>query len=276
MIGIVTDSNAQLPAELVDRYGIEVVPLTVTVDGTSYAEGVDLDPDDFYARFESASPSVSTAQPSPGRFTEAYARMAERGVSEVLSIHVGARVSGTLNSARLAAADSPVPVRLVDTGTASFGVGCCVWAAAAALERGVGANKAAAEAAELASVIGNVFIVSALDLVRAGGRLASDVEAGPQSVPILSLVDGEIRAVATADDVDQAVQAMARYVTSAGQSLNVAVGTADREAAELSASLEAALADDPRVQEVIRYRIGPSVGAHTGPGTAGAFFYPVR
>ncbi len=279
MIGIVTDSNAQLPRELIDRYGIEVVPLTVTVDGTPYAEGVDLDPDDFYARFEMGQPSISTSQPSPGRFTEAYAGMAERGAREVLSIHIGSQVSGTVNSARLAAANSPVPVRIVDSGTASFGVGCCVWAAADAIEQGAGVEDAAAVAAGLVSVIGNVFIVGALDLVRAGGRLAADVEdadeVGGAAVPILSLVDGEVRVVDTAGDVDEAVRAMARYVTSTGRNLNVAVGTADRAAAALSAALEAAVADDPHVREVIGYRIGPSVGAHTGPGTAGAFFFPV-
>ena len=130
MIGLVTDSNAQLPPELATRYGVEVVPLTVTVDGEAFAEGVDLDADAFYARFDHGTPTVSTSQPSPGAFAEAYARVAERGATEILSIHIGSAVSGTLNSARIAVAGSPVPVRLVDTGTASFGVACCVWEAA--------------------------------------------------------------------------------------------------------------------------------------------------
>src|SRR5207244_7402969 len=82
MIGFVTDSNAQLPAELVERYTVEVVPLTVTIDGTPYLEGVDIDTDGFYARFESGRPEVSTSQPSPGQFSEAYARAASRGVDE--------------------------------------------------------------------------------------------------------------------------------------------------------------------------------------------------
>ena len=276
MIGIVTDSNAQLPPALTERYGIEVVPLTVTVDGNPFSEGVDLDADAFYARFEHGTPTVSTSQPSPGAFAEAYARVAQRGATEILSIHIGSSVSGTLNSARIAVAGSPVPVRLVDTRTASFGVACCVWEAAVALERGCSAIEAAVVAENLAGSIGNVFVVRALDLVRAGGRLQRGFQAhtGPDAIPVLSLIDGEIRAVGEARDLQEAAMAMADFVTLSGESLKVAVGVADRGAMPLWTALEEELAGATEVHEVIRYRIGPSVGAHTGPGTAGAFFYP--
>ena len=72
MIGLVTDSNAQMPPELVERYGIVVVPLTVTVDGVEFAEGIELDADAFYALFQDGTPKVTTSQPSPGRFLAAY------------------------------------------------------------------------------------------------------------------------------------------------------------------------------------------------------------
>jgi DegV family protein with EDD domain len=276
VIGLVTDSNAQLPPELLGRYGIEVVPLTVTVDGVDHLEGVDLDADAFYAAFAGgATPKVATSQPSPGRFAATYRSLAEAGATEILSVHIGAAVSGTVNSARLAAADSPVPVRVVDTGTASFGVGCCVWEAAEALRSGVSAAEAAARAQALAPRIGNVFVVGALDLVRSGGRLAPGAEAG-EGIPVLSLVDGAVQVVGTAADVGAATAVMAERVRAAGAALRVAVGIADAGAAPLWEALEAALAGAPEVTEVVRYRVGPSVGAHTGPGTAGAFFYDSR
>ncbi len=277
MIGLVTDSNAQLPPELVERYAVEVVPLTVTVDGVDYAEGIDLDADGFYSLFEGgATPAVSTSQPSPGRFAEAYARVAGRGADEILSIHLGSAVSGTLNAARIATGASPVPVRLVDTGTASFGVACCVWEAAEALGRGATVAEAAAVAETMGARVGNVFVVQALDLARAGGRLRVGVEHDTTAIPVLSLVDGEIRPVGQATDVAEAARVMADYVTLAGESLKVAVGIADRAAAPFWEALEDSLADAPQVREMVRYRVGPSVGAHTGPGTAGAFFYPAR
>lgn len=275
MIRLVTDSNSQLPPELADRYGVAVVPLTVTVDGTPYLEGVELDADAFYARFEAGTPDVTTSQPSPGRFADVYARLADEGATEILSIHIGAHLSGTLNSARLAAADAPVPVRLVDTGTASFGIACCVWEAAEALGAGASADDAATVAEELAATVGNVFVVRALDLVRAGGRYRG---AGPEpsGIPVLSLVAGEVHAVGTATDVDRAAAVMADHVRRAGERLRVAVGIADAGAAPLWQALEDRLAGAPEVREVVRYRVGPSIGAHTGPGTAGAFFHPSR
>jgi DegV family protein with EDD domain len=274
VIGLVTDSNAQLPPELVERYGVEVVPLTVMVDGVDHLEGVDLDADAFYAAFAGgAAPKVATSQPSPGRFAATYRRLADAGAEEILSIHIGSAVSGTLNSARLAATDSPVPVRVVDTGTASFGVGCCVWEAAEAVRAGAPAEQAAALAEALAPRIGNVFVVGALDLVRAGGRLAAGAGA-EEGIPVLSLVEGQVQVVGTAGNVDEATAVMAERVRSAGEGLRAAVGIADAAAAPLWQALETALASAPEVKEVVRYRVGPSIGAHTGPGTAGAFYYP--
>jgi DegV family protein with EDD domain len=244
------------------------------VDGVDHLEGVDLDADAFYAAFaEGATPKVATSQPSPGLFAATYRRLAEAGAEEILSIHIGSAISGTVNSARLAATDSPVPVRVVDTATASFGVGCCVWEAAEALRAGAPAEEAAAVAEALAPRIGNVFVVGALDLVRAGGRLAAGAEAG-EGIPVLSLVEGAVQVVGTAADVDEATAVMADRVRAAGEGLRVAVGIADGAAAPLWQALETALTGVPEVREVVRYRVGPSVGAHTGPGTAGAFFYP--
>lgn len=276
-IALVTDSNAQLPVELATRYGVTIVPLTVTVDGTPYLEGTELDADAFYARFDGgATPVVSTSQPSPGQFAEVYASLAAGGATEILSIHIGSDVSGTCNSARLAAESSPVPVRLVDTGTASFGVACCVWEAAEVLAAGGSLEEAAAVAAELGPTIGNVFTVRALDLPRAGGRLAAGSDAAPTAISILSLVAGEMKVVGQVFDLDEAAEAMAAYALAAGSSLRIGLGLADTAAAPLWQALEARLDGAPEVEEVVRYRIGPSVGAHTGPGTAGAFFYTSR
>ncbi|MBA2438550.1 MAG: DegV family protein [Acidimicrobiia bacterium] len=279
MIGLLTDSNAQLPPELAERYGVEVVPLTVTVDGEEFAEGVDLDADTFYARFEGGRrPEVSTSQPSPGRFAEAFAALAGRGAREILAVHVGSVVSGTVNSARLAAQSSPVPVHIVDTATVSFGVACCVWEAGEALARGVTVEEAAAIAGAVGKTVGTVFTVGALDLARAGGRLAPGGEAGTTGpgVPVLTMAGGEMQVIGEAGDVDGAAGVMADHVLAVGDGpgVRVGLGIADASAAPLWRALEERLTGAPGVREIVRYRIGPSVGAHTGPGTAGVFFYP--
>ena len=279
MIGLVTDSNAQLPPELAERYSVEVVPLTVTVDGQEYLEGVDLDADAFYARFRSGRPAVSTAQPSPGQFAAAYEAVTDRGATEILSVHIGSSVSGTVNSARLAARGASVPVRIVDTGTASFAVSLCLWEAAEAVAEGATIEEAAAAAERVSATVGNAFVVGALDVARAGGRLPGDVGVGEgigegADIPVLSLTGGVMRELDRVAHVEQAADAMAAFVLAAGPSLRVGVGFSDAGSLPLVLALEDRLRGAPQVREAVRYRIGPSVGAHTGPGTVGTMFAP--
>ena len=275
MIGICTDSNSQIPPELIERFKVEVVPINVTIDGEEFAEGENLRADDFYARYDAVrKPEVSTSQPSPGRIVTAYERLIERGATEILSIHLGSAVSGTMNSARLAAQLVGRPVRLVDTGTASFGVTCCVWEAAVAIGDGADIEEAARLAERVAPGIGNVFIVGALDLVRAGGRASNDPAVPLAPIPVLTLHEGQVRVVGSAASVDEAVAVMTGFVKGFGNGLHVAVGFADKAGAAVSEALERSLPSGTRdVAELVRYRIGPSVGAHTGPGTAGAFMF---
>ena len=248
-----------------------MVPLTVSIDGVPYLEGVDLDAGEFYARFEHRRPTVTTAQPSPGQFAEAYEAVAHRGATEILSIHIGASVSGTVNSARLASQVSPVPVRVVDTGTASFAVALCLWEAAEAVAGGATLEEAAALAERVGATVGNVFVVGVLDLARAGGRLG-EVAPSSASIPVLTLIGGTMREVDRCDDVGQVAAAMASFVRAGGSSLRVGVGVGDPGTLPLVSAVEDQLRDAPEVAQLVRYVIGPSVGAHTGPGTVGAMF----
>lgn len=274
MIGICTDSNSQLPAALAQRYGIEVVPLTVTIDDVDYLEGVDLSADGFYEKYaHGACPMVSTSQPSPGQFAVAYEDLAARGCTEILSIHVTSSVSGTINAARLAAHSVTMPVRLVDSGTASFGVSCCVWAAAAAVADGASVDAAASIAEQVAPTIGNVFVVGALDYLH-GGDPGRSVDSAGEGLPVLSLRDGRVDVVQRAATALDAVNSMAAYTLNWGNRLRVAIGHSDAATEPLADALEEALSEAAGVLDVVRYRIGPNIGAHTGPGTVGCFMFP--
>ncbi len=270
---LVTDSNAQLPPLLRDRYGVLVVPLTVTLDGVDHREGVDLDDAAFYERLAAGAP-VATAAPSPGAFLMAYEQAAAAGADEILSIHLGANVSATVSSATVAAGMSAVPVRVIDTGTASFAIGCCVWAAGAVLAGGGTASTAAEEAQRVAASIGNVFVVGALSLAERGGRLAAGAGTG-DGVPVLALEDGRMRPVARASSRADAIEAMASYVERISAGAPQRIGVGDAAAPTLGAALAERLAALSIALEVVRYAVGPSVGAHTGAGTVGAVFYPV-
>jgi DegV family protein with EDD domain len=275
-IGLCTDSNAQMPRSLIERYDVEVVPITVTIDEQEYLEGVDLDADAFYAMFESGCrPTVTTSQPSPGQFALAFEELVARGCTEILSIHVSSAMSGTLSAARLGARGFDVPVRLVDSGTASFGIGCCVWAAGDAIAAGATLDQAAAVAEALAPSIGNVFVAGALELLQVHGHAAASVGAGDHDgIPVLALRDGQVQVIQRVGTASEAVQAMADAASGWGEQLKVAIGVGDNETRPLADALQCAISQHACVDEVVRYRIGPSVIAHTGPGTTGCFMFP--
>jgi DegV family protein with EDD domain len=270
MIGICTDSNSQLPKSLAQRYAVEVVPITVTIDGQEYLEGVDLDADRFYELLGAEpAPHVSTSHPSPGQFAAAYDTLLQRGCDQILSINLMAATSGTLNSARLAARSLPIPVRLVDSGTAGFGISCCVWAAAEAVASGASIDEAVQIAESLSPQIGAVLIVGQLEFMRTGSALDTT-----DGIPVIKMHDGRLEIVDHATTMIDAVQIMTETATGWGSRVNVAVGLSDRSGEQFTQSLAAAIGESANVVEVVRYRIGPSVGAYAGLGTVGCFMFP--
>jgi DegV family protein with EDD domain len=272
VIGLVTDSSSQLPASLRDRFGVQVVPLTIVIDGQEFDEGVNLTSDDFYARL-SAGALVTTAAPSPGRILEAWHAAAAAGATDILSIHIGSNTSATVNAANLAVPMSETPVHVLDSGTASFPVACCVWGAGLVIERGGTIDEAADTARAIAAQVGNVFIVGALDLARRGGRLAAGAESSG-AVPVLALDRGTMDVVGEARDRAAAVSAMVDYVRERAGDRVQRVGVGHAGAHDIADDLAENLDSLPCVGEIVRYEVGPSVGAHTGLGTVGCVFFP--
>ena len=270
---LVTDSNAQLPPELIARLGVVVVPITVTLGGVDHLEGVDLEATDAYRALAQPGVEVATAAPSPGRLIDTYQALAAGGADAILSVHVGSDLSATANNARLAARAVDIEVGVVDTGVASFGVGCCVWEAADALADGAGLSEAAAVARSTAGGIGSVFIVQAVDLARRGGRYGDALDHTGDGVPVLAFVRGELEVVATVANAMDAAATMARFALDWGRDLRVAIAEADPATGPIRSELEARLRGADEIDEIVHYTVGPSVAAHTGADTAGLFVY---
>lgn len=265
MIGLCTDSGAQLPPALLERFGVEVVPLTVTVDEIDHLEGHDLDPDEFYHRLATGHrPDVRTIEPSAGQFAAAYEELMARGCTGILSVHGCAQVSRAVHSARLAARSVHVPVKVVDSGSAGFGIGCCVWEAAEAIAAGASLEEAARVAEALPTEIGNLFIV------QPAGRPAA------AGLDMLSWERGRLDVVDHAGDHTDALHRMAERATAWGRRIRVAVGHTCSGSATVADELAALVAAAANVAEVVRYRIAPSAGALCGVGVAGCFMFPTR
>jgi len=240
-----------------------VVPIAVALDGEHFDERAGA-VEDFYARLR-AGAVATTSQPSPADFTRAYTRAATEGAESILSIHLDARTSGTIASAENAARDAPIPVIVVDTRTVSFGVAVCVCAAREIAAAGGSPEESADAALELGSRIENVFVARA----GPGGRVPA--EAG---WALLRFADGAASVIAACETIDEAVDAMTRCVLASGPQVPAAVGYAGREMEPAADALAHRILSTEGALAVERYRVGASVGAHTGAESLGVFWWP--
>jgi len=261
-----------IPIALRDRFNVIVVPMTVTVDGVEYHEGSNLTSTDFYARL-AAGATVTTSAPSPGAILTAYRQAACAGADQVLSIHTGSNYSATISAASIAADLADVMVSVVDTRLASFPVTLCLWAAAEAIAAGRPITVAAAAALSTASRIGSVFVVGVPERTRRGGRFVS-VADEIVSTSILELDGNGLREMMRVKDIDAAVDSMATHVLALARTQPMRVGIGDALLPSIATEFENRLTT-PGIVDLIRYEVGPSVGAHTGAGTVGIVYVPL-
>lgn len=172
MIGILTDSTADLPQDVIERYGIGVAPLYINMGSERFTDGVDLTKEEFYRRLPDYDPAPSTAAPGAELFLRGYQRLVERGAKEILSIHISEALSATVNSARLAAKEfMKAPVTVLDSGQLSLGLGFLVERAAKMAQAG---EKLEEILAYLQTLMPRTYVFAALDTLeylRRSGRM---------------------------------------------------------------------------------------------------------
>lgn len=265
-VAVVTDSNTMIPPSLVSTLSITVVPLTFTIGGDELTEDASLDVADAYRRLR-AGERATTSAPSPGSFMAAYRALSN---DPVVSVHIGAAYSGTINAARLGARLVDADVTIVDTGTVSFLAGCCAVAAAEAAREGAGVEGVVAAAERTASSVASVFTIAELDRARAGGRL--DVGGG-DGAPLLHMDRDGITTIAYVSTADEAAMAMLEHVGTLLSPMRIGVGDAD--AGPVVDDLVARLRLMRPTDDVVRYVVGPTIAAHAGMGTFGLVYHPL-
>ncbi len=272
MIRLVTDSASMIPPTLRERFDVAVVPVVVVVDGHQHREGVDLPAEEFYDSLARGLP-VTTAAPSPGEVEQVFRALADSGADRILSVNTGADYSATIGSFEIAARMTTVPVTVVDTGAASFPVTLCTWAAGDVVLAGGGLAHAAAAARQVASEVGSVFVVGVPELARSGGRFGS---AATGAVPTSVLEFGPTGLVEldTLSSLGSAVDYMVEHIASVAADRPLRVGVGDALRPEPALALLEGLEAVEGVVEVVRYEVGPSIGAHTGAGTVGVVYAP--
>ncbi|RIV35630.1 DegV family protein [Micromonospora radicis] len=272
-VAVVTDSTAYLPAELLPAYRLTVVPLTVVLNGVEGLEGVDTSPADATQALTARRVSVSTSRPAPEQFARTYRDLLAAGAEGVVSVHLSAGLSGTVEAAQLAAARFDGRVSVVDSRSCGMGLGFPAIAAARAAAHGAdlaGVRDAAVAAVGRTTIF---FYVDTLEFLRRGGRInAAEALLGTAlSVkPILYMPDGGI---VLRDKVRTASRGVARLVDLAVEAagdaqVDVAVHhlAAPRRAEDLLGALTARLGD--RLHDAYVSEAGAAVAAHAGPGLA--------
>lgn len=281
-IAIVTDSTAHLDPAVAAEHNIRVVPLQVVIGGTSADEGVGIGPREVAAALRGRE-SVTTSRPSPRAFLDVYESVAACGATSVVSIHLSGSLSGTADSARLAARDAPLPVHVVDSRSLGMGLGFAVLTAAEAVSRGLTPDEVAAVARDRATRSSAFFYVDTLEHLRRGGRIGAAsamLGAALRIKALLHLRDGWIEPL---ERVGTSARARARLeelavaramsppaspamsATAGHARVDVAVHHLDnqRRADELARRLAGRL---PGAGQVVVAEVGAVIGAHVGPG----------
>lgn len=264
-VAVVTDSSSLISPSAAASLGVDVVHAAVTLDDEPFDE-LTSSLDWFYARVR-AGAAVAAREPGPEELAQAYERAARRGVEGVVSVHADTRASGTAASAQVAGQVAPVPVAVVATPTIGFGVAICVRAAAEVVLAGGSATDAVLAASHAGALVQNVFVEQGTR----GGRVPT---VGGWS--LRRFVDGAASEIWECGSIEEAVGRTTSLALHGDGELAAAVGHAGLELEAAADRLAHALAASERVAQVERYRVGASVGAHTGPDTFGAFWWPTR
>ncbi|MGO4599647.1 DegV family protein [Terrabacter sp. 2RAF25] len=269
---IVTDSTAYLPADVIEQHGIEIVSLHVVVGGRDHIEGRDITAQQVAAALRDYT-IVTTSRPTPQVFAETYQRLAEEGATAIVSVHLSSQMSGTVEAARLAAAEAPVPVEVVDSETIGMAMGFAVVAAAESAAGGADVPTVLEVIRARLEPSGVLFYVDTLEHLRRGGRIgaASALLGSALAIkPILAVRGGRIvpvEKVRTSSRAVARIEAMVvEHVEKGGNVADVAVHHLDAAARadQIAAELRELVPGSPKVLVV---ELGAVVGAHVGPGT---------
>ncbi len=272
-LGLVTDSTSDLPADLIERFGIEVVPTILIIEGKQYADGEGISRNDFYARLPSMNKFPTTAAPSIGEFSTRYLRLLESGCDHVLSIHAASQLTAICSIAQRAAQDFPNRITVVDSGSLSLGIGFQVLAAAEAAESDLDLDAALASIESTRRRLHVSAALDTMDFLRRSGRVpaAITILGGALSIkPMVELTDGQIKAIGAVRTTSQADARMTAFLKAGLPLERLAIlhtGAETRARNFLARLIDEARMSLPR--DILMVNVTTVIGAHVGPNGLG-------
>lgn len=270
MIRVVTDSTSDLEPAAAAGLGVEVVPLTVRFGEEQFRDQLDISGAEFYTRLQDSSTNPTTSQPSPPAFAEVYRRLLAGGADGVVSIHLPPALSGTLQSATLAAREvDEARVRAVDGGSVSVGLQLQVQAALRDIAGGATLDEVATNVELRRERVGIYVMFDTLTYLQRGGRIGrakAFVGGILQTKPVLS-VRSEVAPVSNVRTRQQGFNKLLELIGAEGDLDALGVMSTDDPAQ--GEALAARLAVQFPGMDILRGSIGPVVGTYAGPGAVG-------
>jgi DegV family protein with EDD domain len=270
VVRIVTDSTADLTKEQQQAAGITVVPLNVHFGDQVFRDHVDLTADEFFRRLKASAQLPRTSQPAVGVFEEAYRTLRQNG-DEIVSVHLSSKVSGTYNSALMAAKGvDETAIEVVDSLSTSMALGFIALEGARLARAGKDRASIAERLRGLVPKARVICVVDTLTYLERGGRIgkARALLGSLLNVkPILQLKDGEVVPVGRARGRPQALSRLVELLERDGHVSQLAImhGSAPADAEQLR---ERVAASYPGL-DILLTEIGAVLGTHTGPGVIG-------
>lgn len=276
-IAVVTDSISNIPRDLVEEWGIHIVPIQLHWDGRSYRDSINLTAGDVYRRLRQSRTLPTTSAPSVGDFVTMYTQLSEQ-YECIVSLHVASDLSATYQAARVAAevTETLIPVHVVDTGTAAMGQGFSVLAAARAAAEGAGLEKIIQAAEQVIERVLVYAMLDTLEYLRRSGRVERAVSAASSLLsikPILSINGRGVELMAKPRTRARAHQVLVEAMRQRVKRQPVHVAVMHADALEEAEDIRQQVADEMDCAELFITEFTPVMGCMTGPGLVGLAFY---
>jgi len=278
-IALVSDSTSDIPPSIREKLGVRIVPLYVNFEGKVYKDWEEISPSDIFARVKTGADLPTTSQPSPQDFEAAFAEAFENGADHVLSINISSKLSGTVQSARIAAENFPGRVTVFDSLAASAGIGMMVLRAHEMLEQGKSLEEVMAELERIRDDHIIRFMVATLDYLRKNGRIGG-AEAFLGNLlnikPILTVNNGVVDAAGRARGEKRALKEMVKtFKEWSADRDNVRVFFLYTGAEGAVENLRREILALEGTEEVYTSEIGAVIASHVGPGIFGYYAYSI-
>ncbi len=276
-VKIIVDSAADLPAEISGR--LQVVPMTVCFGEAEYVHGVDITNEEFYEKLVESDVLPSTSQATPYAFSQAFQQACSQGDSAV-AITLSSRLSGTWQSAVLAAQEFPGQVFVVDSGTVSVGIGVLAELALQLADEGLSAEKIAARLEQEKGQTHVIALLDTLEYLKKGGRISKTVALAGELLaikPVVCFEDGQIKVLGKARGSKQANNLLVKEIQAAGGvdfSRPLLLGYTGLSDVLLQKYIrDSSALWEGNVSRLPSALIGSVVGTHAGPGAVAVAFF---